>query len=207
MRPPFFQNFCAAHGHSGWSRSRRFSGHPFHQFFSQMMGSGQRAERGEVRYLILDALSDQARHGYDVIKEIENRSDGQYKPSTGAIYPALQMLEEAGYVRSREEDGRKLYEITDEGRKELEENQEEVDGAYDRLGWPSSFFHGEYFMAMGRQLERMFKAMRRAFRKGRITPQAMDEINLILEQTADRIEEILKSQRTTRSGGQNRRPR
>ena len=68
MRHNFFRGYFAATGSRGWGRG--FPGHPPHHWFSQMMGPRQRAERGEVRYLILDALSDKARHGYDIIREI-----------------------------------------------------------------------------------------------------------------------------------------
>jgi len=157
-----------------------------------MMGPRPRAERGEVRYLILDALSDEARHGYDVIREIEKRSDNLYKPSPGAVYPTLQMFEEMGSVSSREEGGRKLYELTDKGRQELEEHQEEVEDAYERICGPSPFFHEENFQAMGKQVSRMFRSMRRSFQRGRIESSKMGEICHVLEEAVDRIEEILK---------------
>jgi DNA-binding PadR family transcriptional regulator len=160
-----------------------------------MMGPGPRAERGEVRYLILDALSDEARHGYDVIREIEKRSDNLYKPSPGAVYPTLQMLEEMGLIESRDESGRKLYELTDEGRQELEEHQEEVEDAYERICGPSPFFHEENFQAMGKQVSRMFRSMRRSFQQGKIESNKMSEICQILEEAVDRIEEIMKTKK------------
>jgi DNA-binding PadR family transcriptional regulator len=157
-----------------------------------MMGPGPRAERGEVRYLILDALSDEARHGYDVIREIEKRSDNLYKPSPGAVYPTLQMLEEMGLISSREEGDRKLYELTDKGRQELEEHLEEVEEAYERICGPSPLFNEENFQAMGKQVSRMFRFMRRSFQQGRIESGKMGEVCQVLEEAVDRIEEILK---------------
>lgn len=192
MRNNCFGSFFAAPGSGGRSRSRGWSGHPFHQWFSQMMGPGPRAERGEVRYLILDALSDEARHGYDVIREIEKRSDNLYKPSPGAVYPTLQMLEEMGLISSREEGSRKLYELTDKGRQELDEHLEEVEDAYERICGPSPFFREENFQAMGKQVNRMFRFMRRSFQQGRIESSKMGEICHVLEEAVDRIEEILK---------------
>lgn len=179
-------------GPGGRSRRRSFSGYPPHNWFSHMMCHGQRAERGEVRYLILDSLSDKPRHGYDVIQEIEKRSEGIYKPSTGAVYPTLQMLEESGFVSSYEGGGRKLYELTDEGRKELEENQEEVEDIYERLCWHSSLSQGKNFQAMAEQVERMFRSLRRSFQRGQIDSSKMDDIRLVLEEAENRIEEILK---------------
>lgn len=198
MRHNCFGQFFAAPGPGGRGRSRGWSGrsgHPFHQWFSQMMGPGPRAERGEVRYLILDALSDKARHGYDVIREIEKRSDNLYKPSPGAVYPTLQMLEEMGLISSREEGNRKLYELTDKGRQELEEHLEEVEEAYERICGPSPFFNEENFQAMGKQVNRMFRFMRRSFQQGRIESSKMGEICHVLEEAVDRIEEILKPEK------------
>src|SRR5262245_1399993 len=98
------------HGHGG----RRWGPPPpprppFPPWFFDMFGERPpRAERGEVRLLILDALSDKGRHGYDVIQTIGERSGGTYRPSPGTIYPTLQMLEEMGHVRVVEQDGRKV---------------------------------------------------------------------------------------------------
>lgn len=179
----------------GRSRSFSYSGFVQPNWFSHMMCHGQRAERGEVRYLILDALSYRPRHGYDVIREIEKRSEGIYKPSTGAVYPTLQMLEESGFIHSYEEGGRKLYELTEEGKKELKDNEEEVKYIYERLCWHSSLSQGENFQAMGEQVERMFRSMRRSFQRGQIDSRRMSDIRLVLEDAENRIEEILKGKR------------
>jgi DNA-binding PadR family transcriptional regulator len=190
MRHDHFGGYFASSRTHGWGRG--FSGHPFHHWFSQMMSPEQRVERGEVRYLILDALSDKSRHGYDIIREIEKRSESIYKPSPGAVYPTLQLLEESGFVRSREEEGRKLYELTDEGRKELKENQEEVEDTYERLCKHSSIFQLENFQAMSEQVERIFKSIRRSFYRGRIDSKKINDIRLVLKEATNRIEEILK---------------
>lgn len=193
MRHNHFGGYCTAPGPGGGHPRWRGAGHhPFPPWFSQIMGHGPRAERGEVRYLILDALSDEPRHGYDVIREIEKRSDNLYKPSAGAVYPTLQMLEEMEFVSSREKEGRKLYELTEKGRLELDEHQEDVEDAYDRLRSSFPFFQAEGFQAVGKQVGRMFKAMRRSFHHGSFEPSKLKEISRIMEEAADRIEETLK---------------
>ncbi len=83
--------------------------------------------RGDLKYLILDTLKDQPRHGYDVIRELEQRSAGLYTPSAGAVYPMLQLLEDMGAVTSEQRDGRKIYTMTDEGRRMLQERRDVVD--------------------------------------------------------------------------------
>ena len=71
--------------------------------------------RGNVKFAILDLLKEKPRHGYDIIREMEERSGGIYSPSPGVIYPTLQALEDQDYVKSAEEDGKKVYSVTESG--------------------------------------------------------------------------------------------
>jgi DNA-binding PadR family transcriptional regulator len=72
--------------------------------------------RGEIRPLILQALTDKPMHGYEVIQELETQSGGRWRPSAGSVYPTLQQLADEGLVTSEEIDGRRTYTLTDEGR-------------------------------------------------------------------------------------------
>ena len=74
----------------------------------------------EVRLAILSLLSEGPKHGYELMKEIESRSGGSYKVSAGSIYPALQQLEDEGLVTSEHREGRRIYQLTDSGRAEVE---------------------------------------------------------------------------------------
>jgi DNA-binding PadR family transcriptional regulator len=76
---------------------------------------GSRARRGDVRAAILALLSERPMHGYEMIKELESRTDGAWKPSAGSIYPTLQLLEDEGLIRGTDEDGKRRFELTDEG--------------------------------------------------------------------------------------------
>jgi DNA-binding PadR family transcriptional regulator len=89
-------------------------------FGGQQWGPGRRARRGDVRLGLLTLLADKPMHGYDLIRELEERSGGQWRPSPGSIYPTLQMLEDEGLVTGEEQDGKRVYSITDAGRAELE---------------------------------------------------------------------------------------
>ncbi len=89
-------------------------------------GRGGRARRGDVRAAMLLLLEGQAQNGYQLIQEIERRTEGVWKPSPGSVYPALQQLEDEGLVRAVEIDGRKAYELTDEGRSHVESNRAEL---------------------------------------------------------------------------------
>ena len=83
-------------------------------------GRPQRARRGDVRAALLTLLAEEPRNGYQLMQEIERRSDGVWRPSPGSVYPALQQLEDEGLVRSDEGEGRKRFHLTDAGREAAE---------------------------------------------------------------------------------------
>lgn len=161
----------------------------------EMLGRrGPRAERGDVRYLILDALSEQARHGYEIIQVIADRTGGAYKPSPGTVYPTLQMLEELGHVRSREEEGRRVYEITDDGRAELEAHAEEVEEAWDRLSAEADWFEAQEFRDLFRRFGRLMRRLGRSLHRGQLGGETMREIHSIIAEALARIEALVKAE-------------
>lgn len=81
--------------------------------------SGSRAGRGEVRTAVLALVAEQPMHGYQIIREIDERTDGNWKPSAGSIYPTLQLLADEGIITAEEADGRKIYTLTEAGREEV----------------------------------------------------------------------------------------
>ncbi|HET9847496.1 MAG TPA: PadR family transcriptional regulator [Candidatus Dormibacteraeota bacterium] len=90
-------------------------------------------ERGDLKYVILEQLKDKPAHGYELMRALEDRFGGFYTPSPGAVYPTLQMLEDMGYVSAIQDDGRKVYTITDAGRNFLNERQPQVDEVFSRV--------------------------------------------------------------------------
>ncbi|MEV6911251.1 PadR family transcriptional regulator [Amycolatopsis sp. NPDC051071] len=82
---------------------------------------GRRGKRGDVRAAILALLAEQPRHGYEIIREIGERSGGFWRPSPGSVYPTLQMLADEGLVISKDETGKKLFELTETGRAAAEQ--------------------------------------------------------------------------------------
>lgn len=96
------------HGFGFWPRGERI----FH--------------KGDFKYLILDLIKDKPCHGYEIIRDLEERFHGFYAPSPGAVYPTLQWLEEMGYVTSVQQEGKKVYTITEEGKKFLAEKEKET---------------------------------------------------------------------------------
>ena len=93
----------------------------------------QMFESGEVKYVILRLLNEKPRHGYEVIKALEEKMGGWYTPSAGTIYPTLQLLEDQGYVRAVETEGKKVYHITPEGEAFLEEHRDVLDDILERV--------------------------------------------------------------------------
>ncbi|MEU2078293.1 PadR family transcriptional regulator [Streptomyces sp. NPDC090301] len=104
----------------GFGGGGPFGGGPFGGGRGHGGGRG-RARRGDVRASILALLKDRPMHGYEMIREIGERSDGAWRPSPGSVYPTLQMLEDEGLITSASEGGKKLFTLTDTGRAEAEE--------------------------------------------------------------------------------------
>ena len=102
--------------------------------FGDSFRIGRMLASGDLRLIALYFIELQPRHGYDLIKAIEEKTSGIYSPSPGVIYPALTFLEEAGYVTSTAEGNKRLYTITDEGRTHLSDNREAVETTLAHLG-------------------------------------------------------------------------
>ncbi|MFF4197015.1 PadR family transcriptional regulator [Nonomuraea sp. NPDC001831] len=96
-------------------------------------GRGRKAKRGDVRAAILALLAEEPRNGYQIIQEIAERSEGGWKPSPGAVYPALQQLTDEGLVISEENEGRKTFRLTDEGRAYIDAHADEVRAPWDEM--------------------------------------------------------------------------
>jgi DNA-binding PadR family transcriptional regulator len=157
-------------------------------------GPPPRAERGGVRYLVLDAIADRPRHGYEIIQAIEERSRDTYRPSPGVIYPTLQMLEELGHARVVEVEGRKSYEITDAGREDLAANREYVDEFYERFADNSWDRYANDFGDVMKRVSSLMKTFRHAARRGFLTPTILARVAKILDRAAGEIEELLEDE-------------
>ncbi len=159
-----------------------------------------RAEPGEVRYLILDALKGKPCHGYQIIGVIEERSQGRYRPSPGTIYPYLQLLEEMGNVSSSRDANRTVYAITQTGLAELEAHRGDVEDAYERLNAGGHGFDGLDFAPLDVPAQRLKRVVRSAFRAGRVGQAELQAIGTVLEEAIDKIELVL-ARKEGRAGG------
>jgi DNA-binding PadR family transcriptional regulator len=178
MRPENF-GFDAGAFWGGRGKSR---GGPF--------GGGRMFDQGHLKFVILQLLDEKPRHGYEIIKEIEERFGGMYSPSPGTVYPTLTMLEDLGYARARpEESGKKIYEITDEGRAHLAENQPLIDDIFSRIAEFANNIFGEPMM----EVHRAFKDIGRAIYVSKSSSRSADQIKKIkeiLDRAASEIEAV-----------------
>jgi DNA-binding PadR family transcriptional regulator len=151
---------------------------------------GTSFQKGDLKYIILDLLKDKPRHGYDIIRELEEQSYGFYKPSPGVIYPTLQMLEEMGYASSTEQEGKKIYSITEEGLKFLEDQSNIADGVRRQMKHKWSFKNiGRMAMIM-REYHELEGLLDSSFR--RLDADKAEQIRQILSRAYQEIESVLQ---------------
>ena len=98
-----------------------------------MMRAGRMLATGDLRLIALALIAEQPRHGYEIIKVLEEKTSGWYSPSPGMVYPTLTFLEEASYVTAQADGAKKLYTITDEGKSYLDDNKAFVDAVMERF--------------------------------------------------------------------------
>ena len=164
-------------------------------------GAGRRRrtsmfESGEMKFVILRLLKEQPRHGYEIIKALEEKMFGCYTPSAGTIYPTLQLLEDQGYVRAVETDGKRVYHITPEGQRFLAEHHDVLEDIFERVRETVRDFAGG---AMG-DLNGAFAKLatstfKLAWRKGPEDP-AIKRVTDILRKAAEEIEQAWETPKT-----------
>jgi DNA-binding PadR family transcriptional regulator len=108
-------------------RHRTRDRHDIHRLFHHGRG-GRTVRRGNVRFAILSALKDRPMHGYQLIQDLEQRTQGRWRPSAGSVYPTLQLLEDEGLLASEDVDGRRTYSLTDAGATAADEHPLTADG-------------------------------------------------------------------------------
>ena len=146
---------------------------------------------GELRLVLLKLIADEPRHGYDLIRAIEERTGGQYAPSPGVVYPTLTMLTDMGLIEEQAAEGsRKAYAVTAEGTAHLAEHEAEIEALFVRLdeAKPSEAPHG------GANIRRAIGNLMAALRN-RVAHEGFDEalvheVTAILDEAAQRIERL-----------------
>jgi DNA-binding PadR family transcriptional regulator len=150
-------------------------------------------EQGDLKYVVLQLLAEKPRHGYEIIKELEERFGGAYAPSAGTVYPTLSLLEDLGYASvSPEEGGKKVYSITPEGTKYLEDNKSAVEDIFERISDFGSSILSESMMDVNKAFGRVVRATYTTVPWQSSDRTLATEIKRILEQAAAEIEELAK---------------
>lgn len=149
---------------------------------------GRMFEQGDLRYVVLRLLEEKPRHGYEIIKALEEKFGGAYAPSPGTVYPTLQLLEDLGYARIIPgSEGKKVYEITDAGRAHLTENRDTVDSIFDRISKLVGDFLDEPMTEVHGAFRRLAKATYSHATRSVKDKAVLAKITAILERAAEEI--------------------
>jgi DNA-binding PadR family transcriptional regulator len=183
--------------------------HPFHHrrfretlaarefgFHGRPRGFGPRMRRrpervfdqGDLRLVILKLISEAPRHGYEIIKAIEDQVGGAYAPSPGVVYPTLTLLEELGYiVLDSAEGGKKLYRITDTGEALLGEKKTAVDDIFRRMDALHERFEGPS-PRIARAMQNLGSAIGLRMRSGPLSAEQLDALVAAIDEAAHKVE-------------------
>ncbi len=143
-------------------------------------------EHGDLKMLILHLIAEKPRHGYELIKAIEDLAGGAYAPSPGVIYPTLTLLEELGQIASTTEGNRKSHAITEPGKAALAENQDAVTAILTRIAAAQP---RETAMPVMRAMENLKTALRLKFGRNEPAPETIRKIADALDAAARAVEE------------------
>jgi DNA-binding PadR family transcriptional regulator len=151
---------------------------------------GRIFEQGDLRYVLLKLIADKPSHGYELIKDIEDRLGGAYSPSPGVVYPTLTLLEELGYIRAVQSEGaRKAYEITDEGRAALDKNVRTVEDIFRRIGEMADRLGAQTPHQIIRAMENLRVALRLRLERGKLTEAQIADVAAALDAAAQTVEQ------------------
>jgi DNA-binding PadR family transcriptional regulator len=149
---------------------------------------GRPFDHGDLRYIILQLIADRPRHGYEIIKAIEEQLGGMYSPSPGVVYPTLTLLEELGYVVGTSVGSKKQYTITPEGSAFLDNNRAVVDAVVARLAAASRNYGSGPAPEIRRALHNLQRALVVRLSKGPLTAEQIGAITAALDRVASEIE-------------------
>jgi DNA-binding PadR family transcriptional regulator len=155
-------------------------GHWHGHMFRGMYGG---AKRGDLTPIILQALTERPMHGYEIIRELEKKSHGFWRPSPGSVYPTLQMLEEQDLVKSKDSGGKKVYELTDAGRAEAEKSN--TQGPW---SWHGKHHDFEAGMAMRSAFFELVGSFKTVVRTG--DQELQDKAIKIIKDAAKKLQEL-----------------
>jgi DNA-binding PadR family transcriptional regulator len=150
-------------------------------------------ERGLLRYVILSVLKDGPKHGYEIMRQLEEKTQGRYSPSPGTLYPTLQLLEDQELVKAEQEADKRVYHLTDDGHAELDKQNNLVEGFWSRFQdrTPSAMRHEMRFATDA--LKDLIRTSGGAFRSSASTgdTETVRKVRQALERCENEIREIM----------------
>lgn len=181
--------FGSSRMHRRWHRKGRW--HRFEPWGPQ----GRFFGPGEVRLALLSLISERAQHGYELMRQLEERSGGSYRASAGTVYPTLQQLEDEGLVASEPSDGKRVFRMTEAGERELGEHAEAVRRIWRRAdAWGDFGFAREPDAAeIARPAFRLARAAFRAVSHAEGDPAVIERVREILDRARHEIESLGRS--------------
>jgi DNA-binding PadR family transcriptional regulator len=168
----------------------RFGGHRHGGGLGRGGRLGRFFDHGDLRYVLLGLIAEQPRHGYELIKAIEEKFGGLYSPSPGVVYPTLTLLEELGYIRPESAEGpRKQFVVTPEGQAFLAANRAVVDQIFARMAEVSQVYAGGPAPEIRRAMHNLEAALTIRLGRGPLDAEQVRAVTAILDRAAGEIEQ------------------
>ena len=155
-------------------------------------GRGRRMfDGGELRLVLLKLIADETRHGYELIRAIEDMTGGAYAPSPGVVYPTLALLDEMGLIAEQQsDDAKKRFAITDEGRRHIEENAEQVAELMARLEAVGQQRERTDGAPIRRAMANLRVALQNRLSKGEFSEETLHDVAALIDEVAQKIERL-----------------
>jgi DNA-binding PadR family transcriptional regulator len=155
-------------------------------------GGGRRRvfDGGELRLVLLKLIADSPRHGYDLIREIEDRTGGAYAPSPGVIYPTLTLLDDMGLIAATTDATKKQFAITDAGTAELDAKADEVNALFDRLAEMGAMRAKTDGAPIRRAMGNLRAVLQNRLTSDDVTADTLHDVAALIDEAAQKIERL-----------------
>jgi DNA-binding PadR family transcriptional regulator len=174
----------------GFGRGRFGGDHGGHRHGGRGGRIGRFFDHGDLRYVLLGLIAERPRHGYELIKAIEEKFGGTYSPSPGVVYPTLTLLEELGYIRPENIEGtRKQFVVTPEGSKFLAANQSVVEQIFARMAEVTRTYGDGPAPEIRRAMQNLEAALTIRLGRGPLTVEQVRTVAAILDRAAGEVEQ------------------
>jgi len=177
----------------GWGHHRGWHGRGFG---GGREGRGEGRSRrmfdgGELRLVLLKLIADEPRHGYDLIRQIEELTGGAYAPSPGVVYPTITLLDDMGLIEAQQSEGaKKLFAVTDAGTAELEANAEQVAALIARLTSIGEERQKTDATSIRRAMGNLREVLVNRLNSGEVDDEVLHQVVALLDETAQKIERL-----------------